>query len=208
MPSLVEPISEGTLRGIILWFALKPLCAEDSSNIGNCHFIRRRILRKASVRLSFSSPHLLRYTIVSNEERMVGEFVERVLHEGLRESAIGGGWSEHGGNITTAFSPSTSQRSAFCNDLTKLILIFERRSIEWRFENWVSRENHAYKRHEQRPISNVYVDYFVENDSIVMRNGNICCNEKNKLYFLPFSTSIKIFSSRDRANLICVCLVL
>lgn len=128
VPSLVEPILEGTLLEIILWFALEPLGAEDSSNIGNCHFIRRRILRKASVRLSFSSPRLQRHTIVSNEERMAEELVERVLHEGLWESAAGGRWSEYGGNVTTAFSPSTSQRSAFCNNLTKLILIFERRN--------------------------------------------------------------------------------
>lgn len=63
----------------------------DSSNIGNCHFIRRRLLQKASVRLSFSSSRPLRHTIVSNEERMAGELVERVLHEGLRKSAAGGG---------------------------------------------------------------------------------------------------------------------
>lgn len=123
VPSLVEPILEGTLLEIILWFAPEPLCAEDSSNIGNCHFIRRRILRKASVQLSLSSPRPLRHTIVSNEERMAGG-----TSTPWRESAAGG-WSEHGGNITTAFSSSTSQQSAFCNDLTKLILIFEGRIV-------------------------------------------------------------------------------
>lgn len=151
VPSLVKPIFERTLLGIILWFALESLCAVDSSNIGNCHFIRRRILRKASVRLSFSSPGLLRHTIVSNEERMAGELVERstpwrVAKEYRR------GWMkrvrwEHNDCIQR---PSTSQRSAVYNDLTKLILIFEhRKRIERHFANWVWREDHAYKRHEQ-----------------------------------------------------------
>lgn len=64
----------------------------DSSNIGNCHFIRRKISRRASVRLSFSRVRLLRHTIVSNEERMAAGLVERVLlREGLRENVAGGG---------------------------------------------------------------------------------------------------------------------